>query len=115
MRRPLHLVAVAALLSAGCFSEKPAPAEPIAKTASVEAASQGTVFSPATVTIEQGGSVTWTFGTFTHNVTFLATPGAPTNVPTTRNGTATRTFAAPGTFAYACTIHPGMIGSVIVK
>jgi plastocyanin len=28
---------------------------------------------------------------------------------------ATRTFAEPGTFAYVCSLHAGMVGTVVVK
>ena len=28
---------------------------------------------------------------------------------------ATRTFTEPGTYAYACTLHPGMVGAVVVE
>jgi len=29
-------------------------------------------------------------------------------------GTFTHTFAAPGNFPYHCTIHPGMVGTIVV-
>ena len=117
MRRPPSLAAlVAALPLAACFSGSPVPTESTAaQSATVEAASNGTVFSPATVTIVKGGSVTWTFGTFTHNVTFVSAPNAPANIPTTRNTSVTRQFPASGTFTYACTLHAGMVGSVVVQ
>jgi plastocyanin len=117
MRRPSPLAAVAVLLLAtGCFSDKPAPAEPApSPTGDVQASATANVFSPQIVTISKGGTVTWTFGSRTHNVTFIQVPGVPQNVPSTSNNSATRTFTTTGTFAYACTIHPGMIGTVIVK
>ena len=55
-----------------------------------------------------------TFSTRPHNVTFVQAAGAPQNVPTTTTNTASRTFAAPGTYAYACTLHAGMVGTVNV-
>jgi plastocyanin len=71
-------------------------------------------FIPQNVDIAQGGTVTWTFQALGHNVTFGVQTGAPTNIGTTMNGTASRTFNTAGTFNYSCTIHPGMSGSVIV-
>lgn len=71
-------------------------------------------FVPDDVDIAQGGTVTWTFQALGHNVTFGAQAGAPTNIPTTANNTAARTFNTAGTFNYSCTIHPGMAGSVTV-
>jgi plastocyanin len=81
-------------------------------TASVAAMTNDT-FSPATAFITQNGTVTWTFAT-THNVTFDGS-GGPANIPDTSTGSASRTFPTKGTFAYHCTIHPGMSGSVVVQ
>lgn len=70
-------------------------------------------FQPATVDVEAGGMVSWTFGSITHNVTFT-TAGAPANVPDLQDGSASRTFPTNGTFGYRCSIHPPMTGSVHV-
>ena len=76
----------------------------------------GLKFSPATFTIAAGDSITWLFVEAPHNVTFTgAAPGAG-SVPTQQPGAlATRVFATPGTYAYECTIHNGMQGSVVVQ
>lgn len=71
-------------------------------------------FIPQNVDISQGGEVTWTFQSLGHNVTFGSQAGAPTNIGTSQNTTASRTFNTVGTFNYSCTIHPGMSGSVDV-
>ena len=121
MRRylpPLTALCSAAfpLLLAACFSDSPPPAAPTPPaTAEVTASSTANIFSPTTVTIAKGGSVTWTIGTRNHNVTFVQTPGAPANVPTATNATATRQFAQTGTFAYVCSLHAGMVGTVVVQ
>ncbi len=73
-------------------------------------------FAPASLTIDAGDVVTWQFSEARHNVTFLA--GAPTggSIPDQAPGNAvSRTFPTPGTFAYECTIHTGMNGTVIVR
>lgn len=115
MRR-LHSIAAVALLASACVSDKPAPAEPSASTTgTVEASGTANTFTPQTLTVLQGGTVTWQFSTRPHNVTFVATAGAPQNVPTSTNTQISRTFTTPGTFAYACTLHSGMIGTVTVK
>jgi uncharacterized protein YjdB len=72
------------------------------------------VFSPESVDIARGGTVTWVFGGVTHNVTFTSTTGAPAGIGNTTNASATRTFATAGTFNYECTIHAGMRGTVVV-
>lgn len=73
-------------------------------------------FSPSSVTITKGGTVTWTNGggTVAHNVTFTGA-GSPSNVGNFTSGTSTRTFNTAGTFSYQCTNHPGMSGTVTVQ
>jgi len=121
MRRfPLSLAAtcsaVLPLCLAACFSDAPLPAAPRpSPTADVTASSTANIFSPTTVTIAKGGSVTWTIGTRNHNVTFVQTAGAPANIPTATNATATRQFPQAGTFAYVCSLHAGMVGTVVVQ
>lgn len=61
------------------------------------------------------GTITWEFGAVPHNVTFAATPGRPADIAGFNTNTSiARTFTTTGTFAYECTIHPGMRGSVVV-
>lgn len=73
-------------------------------------------FSPASVTILKDGSVTWTNSTgVTHNVTFASATGAPQNIPDFNSGTQTRQFGTAGSFAYQCTNHSGMSGTVVVQ
>ena len=73
-------------------------------------------FSPNSVTIQQGGSVTIDFGAVAHNAYFDGQPaGAPANITgTNTNVSKTLTFNTVGTFVYNCHIHPGMQGKVIV-
>lgn len=82
-------------------------------TASVTA-SAALAFTPAAVDIAAGGTVGFTFASVTHNVNFGATAGAPANVPNTASAVVSRQFNTAGTFAYQCTLHAGMTGSVIV-
>jgi plastocyanin len=110
------LLAPLSVFLASCFSEAPPAPPPVApQTATVQGSATANVFSPATVTVARGGTVTWTFGARPHNVSFLATTGAPSNIPTTTNNQVSREFTAAGTFAYACTLHPGMFGTVTVQ
>ena len=74
-------------------------------------------FSPASVTITRGGTVSWTAsGAIAHNVTFQ-TAGSPANVGnfTVSSGTQSRQFNTAGTYSYQCTNHSGMNGSVKVE
>ena len=75
-------------------------------------------FSPATANVKVGGTVTWTWnsGNTGHNVTYSSGPGTlPANSPTQAGGTTfSTTFTTVGTYAYHCTIHFGMEGTVKV-
>jgi plastocyanin len=69
-------------------------------------------FSPKTVTVKKGATVTWKWaGRTVHNVTFR---GAAHSRTQTR-GSYSHKFNNKGTFAYRCTIHPGMVGTIRVK
>jgi plastocyanin len=73
-------------------------------------------FSPGSVTVARGGSVTWNNNTsFAHNVTFSSATGAPLNIVGMTAGSATRTFNTAGAFPYSCTNHEGMAGVVNVQ
>lgn len=71
------------------------------------------VFTPGTVDVEAGGTVTWTIEAIHHAVNFT-TNGAPPDVPELINASASRTFPASGTYAYLCPFHAQMAGVVRV-
>jgi plastocyanin len=70
-------------------------------------------FSPTSVSIAVGDTVTWrNTGQAPHNAT--ADDGS-FNTPTLNNGqSASHTFNQAGTFSYICTIHPNMKGTIRV-
>ena len=74
-------------------------------------------FTPATVTVAVGGTVTFAFEGVAHDVFFDgAPPGAPTNIATpTANTSISRTFPTAGRYAYNCHVHPGMSGVIVVQ
>jgi len=78
-------------------------------------------FLPQSVTIKAGGTVTWSFQSLAHTVTFNqpAPPGTPADLGTAAapysNTMISRVFTTAGTFNYHCSIHPGMTGVVIVQ
>ena len=74
----------------------------------------GRAFSPATVTIAAGGSVTFrNDDDRAHTVT--AKDGAFNSGPIAEGGSWKRTFKQAGTFSFLCAIHPEMTGKVVVK
>lgn len=76
----------------------------------------GNVFIPNKVAIARGGSVTWTFGTVEHTVSFTGAAGAPQGISSGGySSSQSRTFTQAGNFSYICTIHAGMNGQVVVR
>lgn len=72
-------------------------------------------WDPRTVLLQRGGTVTWSNESGTaHTVTFDPATGAPANIATL-TGSTSRTFGTAGTFAYECTLHPGMQGTITVR
>ena len=76
-------------------------------------------FQPPTVTIDAGGTVTWTVtrAQDPHTVSPVDPPDAFVGTPLLRQGDHfSVTFARAGTYRYECTIHPEeMQGTVIVE
>lgn len=87
----------------------PAPTAPNTINANV-----GLAFNPTTLTVAPGTTVTFTFFSVQHGVTFT-TPGSPNNIPPTMNTSVNVVFPNAGTFYYHCPIHNYMTGTVIVQ
>jgi plastocyanin len=68
-------------------------------------------FSPATVTVRAGQTVEWTNQDGVAHTVDLS--GVTSNV-LNRGDSYTQRFTAPGTYAYICSIHPFMHGTVVV-
>jgi plastocyanin len=70
-------------------------------------------FQPASVEIPEGGTVSWSnAGQLDHTVT--ASDGSFDSGILAPGGGFAHTFTSAGSFAYACTIHPQMTGTVTV-
>ena len=77
-----------------------------------------TIFSPATITVDAGQPVCWTWNTnMSHNL--KADDHSFSSGPPTNQGTFQRTFSTPGTYGYHCQVHGsptgGMRGTVTVR
>ena len=91
------------------------PAPPAPPSSNVVTAT-GASFSPVTITIAQGASVTWQIVGNTHNVTFGTNKPTGGDAPNATPGsTVTRTFATAGPYPYECTLYSGMVGTVVVQ
>lgn len=89
--------------------------------ATPEASAQGTAtvtisdftFSPATLTIEAGTTVTWVNeDAVPHTAT--GSGGEFDTGTIAGGGSASVTFDTPGTYAYICSFHPDMVGAIVV-
>jgi plastocyanin len=71
-------------------------------------------FSPATLTVKVGTTVTWKGVSGSHTVTSDA--GAPMafDQPISQGSTVTVTFTKAGTYNYHCSIHASMHGTIVV-
>ncbi len=94
-------------------SGAPSSAAPSAATGNAVSIADFSFKAPA-ITVSVGTTVTWTNNDSTsHTVT--ADDGSFKSDPLGAGATFSQTFATAGTFAYHCTIHPTMTGSVTVK
>jgi plastocyanin len=107
--------AVAVAAPAPAIAAAPPPAAAVAAQIvepSVGALSWG--FSPDTVTVKVGDSITWTnSGSLQHSAT--ADDGSFNSGLLTTAQTFTQTFTTAGTFTYHCTPHPWMKATVVVQ
>jgi plastocyanin len=73
-------------------------------------------FSPATLTVAVGTTVTWTnHDDIPHTVVSTDDPRAFRSKVLDTDEKFTYTFTKAGSFAYFCSIHPKMTGTVVVK
>jgi LPXTG-motif cell wall-anchored protein len=97
----------------------PAPPPPAASPPKAHKATPGSVtmkdfsFGPSSVTVNAGEAVTWTNqGPTKHSAT--ADDGSFDTGLLSKGKSASHTFNKAGTFAYVCSIHPNMHGTVRV-
>jgi plastocyanin len=117
-RRAVALVAVLSLALAGCgdgdggVDDTDAPGETAATIAIVD--EDGFGFEPAEVTVAADGTVTWSHeGSVAHTVT--AEDGSFDSGSLSGGDTFEETFEDAGGYAYVCSFHPGMQGTVTVE
>jgi Icc protein len=107
----------------GALDPNAGPAQPQARKDTTAAAAVGAMaikidnfsFSPPTLTIPAGGTVTWTNGDdVPHKIVSADAKFAPSPVLDTNERYAA-TFATAGTYQYFCALHPKMTGTVVVQ
>ncbi|RVW11553.1 copper-binding protein [Prescottella agglutinans] len=107
-------IALATTLS-GCSTDSTdEPATDSGKALTVEVADMA--YTPSSTTISAGQTVTWVFddrGT-PHDVVGLGDAKPVLRSPLLTSGTWEFTFTEPGTYNYTCSLHPDMLGVVVV-
>ena len=84
--------------------------------AAAEVTMQPNSFTPTSLEIRVNERVAFVFPALAHNVIFdKPRTGVPADIPQTVNQTVQRLFTTAGTFPYACTLHPGMVGQIVVR
>ena len=71
-------------------------------------------FSPAVISIKVGTTVTWTNRDDEAHTVFFLYDHSNSPVLVNNHNVYRKTFGAPGRFAYHCSIHPFMVGAVVV-
>ncbi len=115
MRRFVCLALFIFLVFSACTSvQNPATTTGAQGTYTLSVSISGFAFSPASLTAKQNTKVTWTNNdSVTHTVTSDTGLFDSGNIPA--GGTYNYTFSTAGTYAYHCTIHPNMKGTVMVQ
>ena len=119
------LIAVLAVAACGSSGSGGSAASPAASAAASERASaeaaggdavtiQNFAFGPASLSVAAGTTVTWTNAdSAAHTAT--ADDGSFDSKSIAAGSTFSQTFDTAGTFAYHCSIHPNMTGTIEVK
>jgi|HubBroStandDraft_6_1064221.scaffolds.fasta_scaffold1187364_1 plastocyanin len=108
MRRALPLAAAAMLaLNAGAYAADSAP-----NTVTIN----DFAFSPMTLTVAPGTRVVWNNKDEEPHTVTSADGGATFKSPALdTDDKFSFTFDKPGTYKYFCSIHPHMVGTIVVK
>jgi plastocyanin len=73
-------------------------------------------FAPMTLTVTVGTQVTWTnHDDIPHTVVSADTPPAFKSPALDTDDSFSVTFSKPGTYSYFCSVHPKMVGTIVVK
>jgi len=98
-------------LASACTSDHQSPTD-VVQTTSVTIANFA--FSPASISVSAGSTVTWTNTDATAHTTTSDAAGWDSGA-IAQNGSFAHTFNTKGTFTYHCSIHPNMTATVTVQ
>ncbi|MFF7544966.1 cupredoxin family copper-binding protein [Streptomyces canus] len=111
MRGVLRAAAVLALLVVGML-----PYGHEASAATFQVAMKGYAFSPASLSVPAGSTVTWTnYDTAPHDVKTTSGPLAIHSPMLNKGQSWSFTFTTAGAYGYVCTVHPDMTAGITVR
>lgn len=106
---PFVLALVSAALAAAALAGP-------ARGATHEVSISGSAFSPASLTINVGDTVTWTNADpLVHDAVSTSGPAAFDSGDLAQGASFGFTFTTAGTYDYHCTPHPDMVGRIVVQ
>ena len=113
---PLGALGLTALLFAAVLETTPLAGKAATQTAANPAAVRidNFNFTPLTLVIAPGTTVTWTNADDTPH-TVREKDGKFKSAALDTDDTFSQTFTAPGEYEYFCSIHPRMVGKIVVK
>lgn len=115
-----RLVLLAAVSSAAAWAQPPVAPAAAVSPAATQAEAPGIViardfmFAPVTLTIKAGSTVTWK-NTDDEPHTVVSDTGLFRSSALDTNESFSFSFDKPGTYHYACSIHPRMVGTIVVQ
>jgi plastocyanin len=90
------------------------PQQQRAAPKNVSARIKGSAFVPSTIQVDAGSTVSWkNLDALVHTVTAADKSFNSGNIAA--DGSYSHTFSKPGSYAFICTLHPFMKGTVVVK
>ena len=108
------LGSVLAVASVATVAAEPAPAAAAAKVGDSTLSIHEFRFSPTSMTVPVGTTVRWkNLDGEPHTV--RGVDGSFASGALDQNDSFTFKFAKPGTYKYVCSIHPQMVGTIVVK
>ena len=108
--------------AASPMTQMPAAAMPASGAAPASAAVltdavtiQTFAFTPAAISVKAGTTVVWTNKDDEAHTVFFAFDHSISPVLVNGHNVYSKTFTTPGSYSYHCTIHPFMVGTVVVS
>ncbi|MBN8735677.1 MAG: cupredoxin family copper-binding protein [Xanthomonadales bacterium] len=110
-----RLFVIAALLSAACAAQGASPTTSTQPANTYQVAVTMFKFQPAKLQIPAGATVTWTNHDEEPHTVTSAGDGFKSSPALDTGDHYSAVFTRPGTYAYYCSVHPQMTGTIVVR